>query len=114
MFFKIFCLSKNISSILNLIDGNEIELINYRNNLYSLYKKYKIHKIYCYSLRLLQAIAGLGITTMTTVNNPYFKDNINQIQCVVSKNDIPFGSTQEPKLCDYADGIDTIEFLKNC
>ncbi len=37
------------------------------------------------------------------------------IQCVVSndlvKNSIPFGTTQKPELWDYADGIDTIEFL---
>jgi len=37
------------------------------------------------------------------------------IQCVVSKglneNDIDFGMTQKPQLWDYADGINTIEFL---
>ena len=37
------------------------------------------------------------------------------IQCVVSnelvKNSIPFGTTQKPKLWDYADNIDTIVFL---
>jgi hypothetical protein len=39
----------------------------------------------------------------------------NQIQCIVSKHvlesEIPFGKTQKPELCDYADNIDTIEFL---
>ncbi|WP_409557971.1 acyl-CoA reductase [Allomuricauda sp. NBRC 101325] len=35
-----------------------------------------------------------------------------QIQCVVSaKGDVPFGATQKPKLNDYADGVDTLEFL---
>jgi len=38
-----------------------------------------------------------------------------QIQCVVSKNftsnEIPFGSTQQPQLEDYADGVDTVDFL---
>lgn len=38
-----------------------------------------------------------------------------QIQCIVSKgfieNEIPFGSTQNPKLWDYADSIDSVEFL---
>jgi len=36
-----------------------------------------------------------------------------QIQCVVSKKegDINFGQTQKPSLNDYADGIDTMEFL---
>tara|TARA_B100000949_G_scaffold39525_1_gene33503 strand:- start:25323 stop:26363 length:1041 start_codon:yes stop_codon:yes gene_type:complete len=36
-----------------------------------------------------------------------------QIQCVVSikESDINFGDTQKPSLSDYADGIDTMEFL---
>lgn len=38
-----------------------------------------------------------------------------QIQCVVSKdfieNEIAFGQTQHPKLWDYADGVNTLEFL---
>lgn len=38
-----------------------------------------------------------------------------QIQCVVSRdakgNDVNFGDTQKPSLNDYADGIDTMEFL---
>lgn len=37
------------------------------------------------------------------------------IQCVVSSigipNEIPFGQTQKPTLGDYADGVDTVEFL---
>jgi len=39
----------------------------------------------------------------------------DQIQCVVSQgimdNEIPFGNTQSPSLTDYADGVDTVEFL---
>ena len=38
-----------------------------------------------------------------------------QIQCIVSnnliKNSISFGQTQQPKLWDYADNVDTIAFL---
>ncbi|NQX85731.1 MAG: acyl-CoA reductase [Flavobacteriaceae bacterium] len=41
----------------------------------------------------------------------------DQIQCVVanefSSDEIAFGQTQNPKLWDYADGIDTIAFLLN-
>jgi hypothetical protein len=33
------------------------------------------------------------------------------IQCRVGENGLPFGSSQQPKLWDYADGIDTIDFL---
>lgn len=48
----------------------------------------------------------------------YLAVNSNKIQCVVGrsgicKNEIPFGTAQKPKINDYADGIDTIEFLTN-
>ncbi len=35
----------------------------------------------------------------------------NQLQCIVSAEDLPFGSTQCPMLWDYADGVDTVRFL---
>lgn len=44
------------------------------------------------------------------------KADEEQIQCVVSNflpNSIPFGETQKPNLWDYADGIDTMQFLLN-
>jgi hypothetical protein len=40
-------------------------------------------------------------------------ENNNDIQCIVGKNFTPFGKAQEPKLSDYADGLDTMEFLCN-
>lgn len=40
-----------------------------------------------------------------------------ELQCVVTNEDllqrVPFGKAQSPELWDYADGIDTIEFLLN-
>lgn len=43
------------------------------------------------------------------------RDKLNtmedQIQCIVSHDDIPFGDSQKPKLSDYADGVDTLKFL---
>lgn len=35
----------------------------------------------------------------------------DHIQCIVSLKDIPFGIAQSPQLWDYADGVDTLEFL---
>lgn len=35
----------------------------------------------------------------------------DKIQCIVSKMNVPFGEAQMPHLWDYADGIDTLEFL---
>ena len=37
--------------------------------------------------------------------------NDSNIQCIVGNNFVPFGKSQEPGLFDYADGIDTMEFL---
>ncbi len=43
------------------------------------------------------------------------KNDADQIQCIVSNNLIPnsvaFGQTQQPKLWDYADNVDTLDFL---
>lgn len=33
------------------------------------------------------------------------------IQCVVGPGHLPFGQAQEPALTDYADGVDTLQFL---
>jgi hypothetical protein len=46
----------------------------------------------------------------------YISQNLDSIQCVVSKNgrisnSLAFGVAQNPTLMDYADGIDTINFL---
>lgn len=43
------------------------------------------------------------------------KNEGEKIQCIVAKDfsadEIPFGKTQRPQLDDYADGIDTVDFL---
>lgn len=42
-------------------------------------------------------------------------EDSEKIQCVVaggfSEDEVPFGKTQKPELWDYADGVDTVEFL---
>jgi hypothetical protein len=46
----------------------------------------------------------------------YIDNHRNELQCIVGDselipNAIPFGTSQSPKLDEFADGIDTIEFL---
>ena len=45
------------------------------------------------------------------------KEDSDKIQCMVSRNfhenEIKFGQTQHPQLWDYADGVNTLEFLVN-
>ena len=43
--------------------------------------------------------------------NDFIEVNKLLFQCIVSKDDIEFGQTQFPKINDYSDQIDTIEFL---
>lgn len=41
-------------------------------------------------------------------------DNDSKLQCIVSKTQlegVPFGDAQKPELWDYADNVDTLEFL---
>lgn len=45
--------------------------------------------------------------------NAMIENNLDNIQCVVGKNSTPFGMAQKPRLTDYADGINTLEFLLN-
>lgn len=41
---------------------------------------------------------------------PSLKNN-NDIQCIVGHAGIAFGNAQQPSLTDYADGVDTMQFL---
>jgi len=43
----------------------------------------------------------------------FIKENNFLFQCVVGKDNIGFGQTQFPNLDSYADGVDTINFLKS-
>ena len=96
MLFNYFCLNPKVYAILDLMKGEEGEggeenpiykhpiIIKYREELYDLYKGYKMRKIYSIFLILLQATAGIAITSMTTANNPYYKDdNIDKINIIL-------------------------------
>ena len=62
-------------------------------------------------------IATLFYETYSDLNNLREKLNVNKdkIQCVVAdgilENEVRFGETQSPKLWDFADGVDTVDFL---
>ncbi len=39
--------------------------------------------------------------------------NLDEIQCIVGYNQLPFGSLQKPVLAQYADGVDSLAFLSS-
>jgi len=54
--------------------------------------------------------------TSPTALRHHLMVNNEQIQCVVAEadfltNTVPFGKSQSPELWDYADGVDTLDFL---
>lgn len=49
---------------------------------------------------------------LDTVHN-YIIDQKDRLQVIVGKDFIPFGQAQNPKLSDFADNIDTMNFLLN-
>ena len=54
------------------------------------------------------------MTSLETLTDKLNSD-ADKIQCIVSNNisedHLSFGSTQTPQLEDYADGVDTVDFL---
>jgi len=48
------------------------------------------------------------------IENLYTELQENEsVQCVVGKKGVEFGKAQQPSLIDYADGVDTLQFLKS-
>lgn len=43
----------------------------------------------------------------------YLAINKEEIQCIVGENHQPFGSSQEPQIDDYADNLNTMDWLHN-
>lgn len=73
---------------------------------------------------LLKEDNGFGSPIATLFHEPYrdaenlrrtLHENEEQLQCIVSdgtvENSIAFGKTQHPRLWDYADGVNTLDFL---
>lgn len=51
--------------------------------------------------------------TEKDVPSNYVLEHQDEIQVVIGKDYIPFGQAQQPKLTDFADKVDTLEFLSN-
>ena len=43
----------------------------------------------------------------------FISQHKHQLQCVISSKDTPFGQSQSPLISEYADGVDTLDFLQS-
>lgn len=93
----------------------------YRNNYdYNLALLIMNNKYYMANESIILSENENIFSPVTVLHYSFYKDekeilaqleNDENVQCIVAKNFVPFGKSQEPGLFDYADGIDTMEFL---
>ncbi|MEO6070544.1 MAG: acyl-CoA reductase [Chitinophagaceae bacterium] len=59
---------------------------------------------------------------ISQVNYEYYEEeqnaseklkNNDAVQCIIGRNNVPFGIAQYPCMTDFADGVDTLQFLLN-
>ena len=58
-------------------------------------------------------IAVLHYTYYKDIKNIFPIENNENLQCVIGRQWLPFGKSQRPELTDYADGTDTMKFLRS-
>ncbi len=94
----------------------------YKNNYdYQLALLIMNHKYYMTNDSLILTEGDNVFAPVSQVNYSFYNEpktlaeslqKNTDVQCIVGKGFIPFGKTQSPSLTDYADGIDTMQFLK--
>ncbi|ANI88243.1 acyl-CoA reductase [Arachidicoccus ginsenosidimutans] len=94
----------------------------YRHNFdYQLALQIMNNKLYMNSDALIVTENESLFSPISVVNYSFYKDendllfleNNESIQCIAGNKYLPFGATQQPSLNDYADGVDTMQFLMN-
>ncbi len=134
LFYGMGC--RNVSKIFVPEEYDFIQLLDAlrKYNRFADFHKYRNN--YDYQLALLMMNSKFYMTNdaviitenesvfapVSQVNYSYYDDaaalresliSNHDIQCIVGKDFIPFGSAQSPSLNDYADGIDTMKFLSS-
>ncbi|MDD3738672.1 MAG: acyl-CoA reductase [Lentimicrobiaceae bacterium] len=98
----------------------------YRKSIYLINNTDKVHDngfmLFQEDTSFLSPISVINYQKYSNLNDVVdeIKANTDRIQCVVGSeklsrlidNVVPYGLSQQPQLSDYADGVDTINFLK--
>lgn len=93
----------------------------YKNNLdYNLAVHILNNKYYMTNDTIILAEEDKLFSPISQLNFEYYSDleklrqelkHNEQVQCIVSSQDVSFGQAQCPAITDYADGVDTMQFL---
>src|SRR6185312_7954730 len=97
------------------------DITKYRNNYdYNLALFIMNNKFYMANDCIILSENDAVFSPVSVLHYSFYKneqnvfEELNQnenIQCIVGQGHIPFGKSQEPGLFDYADGMDTMQFL---
>ena len=95
----------------------------YKNNYdYNLAIQIMNKKFYMSNASLLLIEEASPFSAISRLNYEFYDDagklisalrKNDAIQCIVGKDGIAFGQAQSPSITDYADGVDTLQFLTN-
>lgn len=95
----------------------------YKNNFdYNLTVQILNNRFYMTNNSILLVENTAAFSPISQLHYEFYKDagevrksleKSEDIQCIVGCGDTVLGSAQQPQVCDYADGIDTMEFLLN-
>jgi hypothetical protein len=93
----------------------------YRNNYDYHLALYLLNKVHYFDNGVLLMVENaLPFSAVSVLHYRYYSDKAamlkelhesNDIQAIVGREEVPFGTAQKPKLSDYADGVDTMAFL---
>jgi hypothetical protein len=132
LYFGLGC--RNVTKIYTPDGYDFVPLLNAfrKYNWMADHHKYKNNYDYNLALHLLNKIFYMTNDSILLIENPAIFSPVSQLnyqfyssgddlsaklpaaqdlQCIAGKGFIPFGTTQTPSLSDYADGVDTLEFL---
>lgn len=93
----------------------------YKNNYdYNLAIHLLNKEFYMSTPALLLIETDAFFSPISQLNYSYYTDDISlrelpshpDLQCIVGKGFLPFGESQQPRLADFADGVDTLQFLQ--
>jgi hypothetical protein len=97
------------------------DITKYRNNYdYNLALFIMNNKFYMTNESIILSENSNPFSAVSVLHYSFYEDekiisaqlNENpEIQCIVAENAVAFGKSQQPGLFDYADGVDTMEFL---
>jgi hypothetical protein len=94
----------------------------YKNNYDYRLSMAILNKLYYMSNECLLLMENESpFSPISVLNYAFYKDRktwlppgeSENLQCIIGRNYLPFGKSQQPGLADYADGADTLKFLQS-